>query len=436
MINIKVQNLKSGMVLAKNVYALNNTIVCKEGTILNDEIIKKIKRSFVNVVVIEDLKDNKEDNNINNDDENYEESYEKFNNIMKEVIKEFKEYLNDIAFKNAVVSITKLKGIIEKILASSNNDIKLLDNIVNYHLDSDVIYKHSINVAIIGYILAKWLSFSKNEIELVGVAGLLHDIGKLKINQDILNKKGELSKSEIDELKKHTNYGYDILNSKRNINKMIALVALTHHERSDGSGYPIGFNYSQISKYSKVIAIADTYEAMISPRPYRQQFCIFEAFEHFENQNYGQFDSGYLSIFSSKLLEYYLDNYVVLNNGKIGKIVAMNRKDVTRPIIYTSSGVIDLLHESDDIYIKVVFAELTNDVIEASENTKNKNFYNLEENEGNVRCQRCNTKIHHGRFCNKCIQEIMDDINTIFENNKVNYPLPKGSEIVKNPIVD
>lgn len=417
--SIKVQNLETGMVLAKDVYSLSNNIIFKANTTLDDNNITEIRNSLINMVIIkDDNKNYKED--IDDVKKYYSEDYEKFIVVMREVIEEFKYYLNEIAFRGAKINIQKLSNIIERLLASTRDKLELLDNILNYHLDCDVVYKHSINVAVTGHMLAKWLNFSNDEIQIVGIGGLLHDIGKLKVRQNILNKSEKLTKSEFDEIRRHTNYGYNILNNRRDLEKIIALIALTHHERDDGSGYPMGFNYAQISKYAKVISIADAYDAMLSPRPYRQQLSIFETFEQFENQNHGQFDIRYLTVFSNRILEYYLDNYAVLSNGQIGKIITINKSNISRPILYTPSGILDLSNISDDLYIKIVFAGLTNDVMEAAENIKKGNSYDIKEYNGEVICQRCGSRVSYGRFCYRCVKEIAYNMEQLFKRDDIN----------------
>ena len=123
--------------------------------------------------------------------------------------------------------------------------------------------------------------FGQDKLDEISMAGLLHDIGKFKIPDEILLKPGKLTKEEFEVIKKHTVYGYEILNNFK-ILESTKRAALLHHEKFDGSGYPFGYTADKIDDISAIITIADVYDAMTSKRCYRDGMCPFDVIEDFE----------------------------------------------------------------------------------------------------------------------------------------------------------
>lgn len=152
-----------------------------------------------------------------------------------------------------------------------------------------ITFNHSSRVAKIAMFFAKELGLSKKERQMLEVGALLHDIGKIKIDGAILKKSGKLTKEEFDEVKKHPLYGFEILENW-GISKVISQLALYHHERWDGKGYPYGLAGEEIPFLSRLLSLADTLEAMTGIRPYRKPFTWKEAYIEIDNNAGTQFD--------------------------------------------------------------------------------------------------------------------------------------------------
>ncbi|MDM8534213.1 HD domain-containing protein [Clostridiaceae bacterium HSG29] len=148
---------------------------------------------------------------------------------------------------------------------------------------------HSEMVARYSKMLAKYIGMDDELVERIYWAGLVHDIGKILISKDIINKKGKLTNGEYEEIKKHPIFGYKALN-KSKVTEDIAKIVLEHHERIDGAGYPNGLKGDEISIESKIIAIADSYDAMTSERTYKKSMTNEEALEEIKNNLGTQFD--------------------------------------------------------------------------------------------------------------------------------------------------
>ena len=132
----------------------------------------------------------------------------------------------------------------------------------------EYIYHKSIMVSLTSYSLARWAGLPQKDLMQIALAGLLHDIGNGKMDRAFLEKKNPLTADEMDEVKQHTLIGYQILKNMSGINEGVKLSALQHHEREDGSGYPLGVKSDKIHMYAKIVAIADIFNAMTNERYY------------------------------------------------------------------------------------------------------------------------------------------------------------------------
>jgi HD-GYP domain-containing protein (c-di-GMP phosphodiesterase class II) len=185
---------------------------------------------------------------------------------------------------------------------------------------------------------------SKEETRILTQAGLLHDIGKLLIPKHIISKPSKLTEDEFEEIKMHSIKGYQALKDL-NLDVRVKYVALMHHEKCDGSGYPNGFKANQIEGFSKIVAIADVYDAMTSNRTYRQAICPFDVVENFERDGFLKYDPGYLMIFLERIVQSYLHNVVRLSDGREGEVVMINKLSLSRPVVRCGNTFIDLSKE-------------------------------------------------------------------------------------------
>lgn len=127
-------------------------------------------------------------------------------------------------------------------------------------------FKHSVDVATMSMIIAKNMGYSQDDIYSIGVAGLLHDIGKSKVPLEILNKPAKLNDEEFKVMKNHTVFGYEIIKEKENFSQAIALAVLQHHEKMNGRGYPLGVKADKITDFAKILSVVDVYDALVTER--------------------------------------------------------------------------------------------------------------------------------------------------------------------------
>lgn len=206
----------------------------------------------------------------------------------------------------------------------------------------DYTYRHNIGVGIIATLIGRWLNLSSTELEKVTIAATLHDIGKTKIPLHILNKPGKLTAEEYDIVKKHTLYGYELLNNTIGISQDISLVALQHHERENGTGYPFGVKGEQISLISKIVAVADVFHAMSSNRVYHDALPFYSVIKQMNEDVFGKFDPKILLPFLSNVMQTLVGSEIVLNDGRCGVILMLNPYNILMPLVKVDGTIINL----------------------------------------------------------------------------------------------
>jgi len=230
----------------------------------------------------------------------------------------------------------------------------IISVIQNMKRMSDETYAHSLNVALICNAFSTWLGFNSVDRDIISLAGLLHDIGKIKVETEIMQKVEALSPQEMEMMKTHTTAGYAMLKDLE-MDDRIKQSALLHHERSDGSGYPFGYTQSNIEYFAQVVAVADVYDAMTSPRVYRDALNPFEVIAMFENDGLHKFNIQLMLTFLEYATNTYIASRVRLSNGQVGEIIYINPHDLSRPIVNVNKQAVDLSRRRD-LKIEAVIA--------------------------------------------------------------------------------
>ncbi len=343
---VKTSLLVPGMIIAREVHNANNILVMGKDTVLTDESITKLAfHSIYSVYIKEEAAEVPKPS--------YERVYRPSKIKETPEFKAFKESYDkeveklEVTFNDIITLQSKKIGISElcktatAMLDDTRGGIHVFDILHNLRDYDDSTFNHCMNVALICNVFADWMHMSAMEKEIATVAGLLHDIGKLRIPERIVKKAARLTDEEFDVIKTHPMEGYNILFESRFI-AGVQNAALMHHERVDGSGYPLGLKGAQIDKYAKMVAIADVYDAMTAARVYRGALCPFKVIEMFEREGLSMFDPEYLLVFMENIVQTYIKNWVRLSNGKEGEIVMMNKQKLSRPVVLCGTEFINL----------------------------------------------------------------------------------------------
>ena len=346
-VRIRTDEVVTGMIVAADIYSSSDQLIITKGTKLDERMITRLR--FYNIYGLH-IYDGDPDGEYHKE-ESYIEmlrstpEFKKFNRTYVESVEKVEDNFQNIINGQGEANLDNLMEETNRILREGRNGthiFEMLHGIRNY---DDMTYVHSLNVSLICSIFAGWLKMSKEETKILTQAGLLHDIGKMLIPKHIITKPTRFTEDEFEEMKMHSIKGYQVLKDL-NLDIRVKYAALMHHEKCDGSGYPNGFKSNQIEDFSKIVAIADVYDAMTSNRTYRQAICPFDVVENFERDGFLKFDPGYLMVFLERIIQSYLHNAVRLSDGREGEVVMINKLSLSRPVIRCGTTFVDLSKET------------------------------------------------------------------------------------------
>jgi HD-GYP domain-containing protein (c-di-GMP phosphodiesterase class II) len=193
--------------------------------------------------------------------------------------------------------------------------------------------RHSLNACIMSIIFGKHMELKDSELRVLGLGGLLHDIGKMKIPAAILNKPGKLTREEFELVKHHPVDSYQLLSNRLEISPGVSEIALMHHERLDGTGYPRGLSASQLKSLPMMVAIIDVYDAITTKRAYHDGISPHEALKLMYENEIGAFNHDLLDKFIHCLSIFPVGSIVEMDNGEVGIVMSVNHSHHLFPIV-------------------------------------------------------------------------------------------------------
>lgn len=330
---IKLDGCKTGTRLGKSIYQENGRVLLTKGTYLTDSLIEKLKKFHVFTVYVED---------------ELSEGIEIVDAIPEELRVEamnvITEGLDDIAGLNPHKSkleqmaksgraVRSMQKIYKDILSSLTENKVALNLLATTKVYENHVFTHSLNVSLYACQLAIENGLPLKNIEEIGLGAMLHDLGKIYIPKEILNKPGKLTDEEFEQMKSHCELGFEQLKKIHEIPLPVAHCALQHHERLDGTGYPRGLQSSEIHKYAKILSVADVFDAVTSHREYRAAMLPHQALEILYGGSGTQFDSQQIQLFKNCIAIYPPGLTVKLNDGRKGIVSKYNFNAVGRPEI-------------------------------------------------------------------------------------------------------
>ena len=373
------------MIVADDVYTSDDKLVIPEGTVLTEDIIDSLKEYGVFAIRIKVDDDgnnaaaenekvtpagdealNEQRQEIKNSAEQEHESllkqvkeskeFEVFHSAFVDSVDNLKNVFSKVVMHNEQIDGESILSDVENVVSKGRNSIHILDMLQCMRGYDDVTYVHSVNVALLSNMIGRivYPDISDEELKVLTLAGLLHDIGKMMVPDNIIQKKGRLTLPEYNLVKTHVLFGNNILKGIDNLDPRIAEVAMRHHERCDGTGYPGGYKREQIEPFARIVAIADTYDAMTSDRAYRAAICPFDVIEMFEREGIVKYDVAFLLPFLEKAVQAYMNTDVRLSTNQIGKVIMINKNEFSKPVVQVGDEFYDLSKETNDIVIDKV----------------------------------------------------------------------------------
>lgn len=367
MIKTATKDLSAGMVTAEPVYSKTGQLLFPANTILTSQQITYLEFygvEFISIIPEKDINDASLDTASPSPEANREtyaqkvKKSRKFHEFKVDFNKKtnmLKDYYKKLIDKKEPLDPDSLLDQVSSLYSNHLTSLSVFDMLHNMRQIDDTTYAHSINVAIISRMMGEWLDISGDELEALTLAGLVHDIGKCLIDPNVLTKPGPLTEEETQHIQKHPTLGLQVLtDSQSAVDERIRSAVLMHHERCDGSGYPSGLKGEQISDFAKIIAIADVYDAMTSNRCYRKGLCPFDVIATFERKGFERYETKYLLPFLHHIIDTYIGNSVLLNDGSSGKVIMINRQFLSRPIVSTAAVTYLDLSKHPELYIQAI----------------------------------------------------------------------------------
>lgn len=320
---IHVDKIRPGEINGKAIYTYNiRQRLLNKGVPIKPEYITRLKKLGINYIYIED---------------EISEGIELQEMLPEELQREAKECIcNTILY---VKENDKIKD--SKVIAKLTNTIidvmmnqkDLSVNITDIRAADDYTFAHSVSVCTLSVILGMALGLDDMKLRDLGIGALMHDVGKTKIPNEILNKRDKLTEEEIEIIKKHPEAGFEVLRKCDTLNRNSVNVALGHHERYDGSGYPFGLLNNQIHYFSKIVSVVDAFDAMNSDRVYRSGMETSKVVKYLEMMSNKLFDGEIVKKFIEKIVLYPNGSSVLLNTKEKAIVVKSNNLFKDKPVI-------------------------------------------------------------------------------------------------------
>ncbi|MDR1159079.1 MAG: HD-GYP domain-containing protein, partial [Syntrophomonadaceae bacterium] len=299
MFKLNTSDLNVGIRLGKDLFSADGSLLLKEGTIINKDHLDRFKRRGIDEVYIAEEIINMPRKKTADDTIPNEKVFEK---IYLESTHSVKEFLTK-AKLGQPLEASEVLEIVDTLFTQLFDGFNIFKNIGILKKKDDYLFKHSINVAILCMLYGRWVNMDEHNVKQLGLAGVLHDIGKVFIDDRILNKDESLTDEEYKEMKKHAFLGYNYVNKLAWVSNPIAEAVLLHHERMDGRGYPTGVKDYGNNIFAPILAVCDVYDAITSERVYSDKRSPFTAADILWEESFGKLEPAVTSIFFNKIAD-------------------------------------------------------------------------------------------------------------------------------------
>lgn len=342
-----LSELQAGMIVAELMTSEEGKVILAQGTILTDSLIRLLEQWGVENVSIQIPQ-------IQNQliEVTLPWSFDRaiFNAHYKDTVDLVKTAFNSISLFGEV-PVARMQELANQKIDPLVDAPGVMNHLLMIHHTQDYTFEHSVNVAILSGVLGKWLGITGQVLRDLIFAGLMHDIGKSQVPENILNKPGKLLPNEMDIMKMHASKGYYLLRELPQVPLVVMWSVLQHHERMDGSGYPLHLKGDGIHQFARIISVADIYDAMTSDRVYRRRTTPYHVIDELFGQMFQLLDPVVCSTFLHHAKDFMNGNIVLLSDGRQAKIVSPGSYPNGLPLVETADGQFVNLETMRDIKI-------------------------------------------------------------------------------------
>ncbi|MFD2614526.1 HD-GYP domain-containing protein [Paenibacillus gansuensis] len=326
---VHISSVQAGERLAKPIFMENGNVLLGTGVELNDRFIQRLGNLGIDMIYIED----KHTMDLIPDEVVRDETRKK----AVEAVHKTMTGLMDMKNVKGRAAVPEIGSTFRTVFGSILQDLAtrkdVLVNLSSLHTMEGYLFHHSVNVAVLAGIIGIAKGYNQSQLSDLGVGALLFDIGMTSVPKEIWNKNGPLTEAERKRVQLHTEDGFNLLRSQFDVSLLSAHCALQHHERFDGHGYPRGLQQKEIHEYAQIVAIADVYDALTSPRTHRVRYTPSEAIEFLFASGNQYFDVDLVRLFCRHISIYPVASTVLLNTGQTAVVSSVNPNSVQRPTV-------------------------------------------------------------------------------------------------------
>lgn len=326
---ISIDVLKEGMVIGRTIWNEAGHSLLKKGVVVNERIISRLQQLHTHYIYIDDA--------ISEGIEVEDTVPPVVRNKAIATIRNSFKSLSGLSPVNASYVLDQQSKVItsmidELLLAVTGND-EILTILSDAFLFDEYLYQHSFQVTLYSLAIGKELGHSSEDLRLIGIGALLHDIGKIMVPKEIITKPGRLTPEEFENMKMHTRYGFDLLRNLHSISLLVAHCAFQHHERIDGSGYPRGLVDFEIHPFAKIIGVADVFDAVTTNRVYREKMLPSQGLAIIEAGSGTLYNPRIVNALKKAVVHYPNGAILKLSDGRRGIVSKQNAEIPVYPWI-------------------------------------------------------------------------------------------------------
>ncbi|WP_432409531.1 HD-GYP domain-containing protein [Wukongibacter sp. M2B1] len=333
---IPLSVVRDGVFLAQTLYNTDGKVLLVKGTKLTYKYIQKIKEhGFYSIYIFDEYSEQELDDIIKPQIrrkaiDTIQNIYNNFITTQDAIINPLKK---DKINSQSQANLSEIQNMAKLIVDDIFSQPKLLISLVDIKSLDTYTFNHSVNVGVLALTLGIAYGLNRNDLYDLTLGCMLHDVGKIFVPNEILNKRGKLNDEEFKIIQEHCEKGFTYLRENTDLGPRVRIVALQHQERYDGSGYPQGLKGDQINTLSQIAAIADVYDALTSDRPYRKALSPHEAIEYLMGSGGTHFNMNMIRSFLQKIIPFPVGTVVKLSNGFIGTVEKINHEILLKPTV-------------------------------------------------------------------------------------------------------
>lgn len=318
---IPVEKVKPGMVIERQVYGSCGEILLNRGVKIDERYISRLKEIGIPALYIRD-------DNIGKVE--YDEMISEQTRIAS--LKMTSEVMNSIRL-NSDFDLKKVNTIVNGLISELLKTKDLLVTLVDMRAVNETGFFHALNTAVLSVVTGIAMGYDTKKLEQLACGALFHDIGMIMLPSELINKKITLTAKENEQIMKHPELGFDLLRKKAGVSILSAHVALQHHEKYDGLGYPRGLAGNEICEYARIVAITAIYDRLISMGTNDRPVLPHQAMEQLTVQSGKWFDPDILQVFIRSIAFFPVGTVVRISSGDTALVTRANKKYPTRPVV-------------------------------------------------------------------------------------------------------